>query len=571
VKRRKKLARLEANAEARALQERMHLCQRPRAPRKAAEPSVLDLYDPFPQQKVFRDSTAKYRLFGGAAGPGKTKALLWEAIRQAERVPGSDGLLLRRTYGELESSLLAYFRRDVPRECYKKFNESKRIVTWKNGSTTRFGYCRNENDVYRYQGAEFLFIGLDELTHFTLKQWQFLTSRNRCPIKFYTDVDGRKKPVIANMAGATNPGNIGHAWVKALWIDHKPPADVAQSGLYDPKDYEFIPARLADNPIYANDAEYRRTLMTLPETLRKAFLDGDWNVFAGQYFNIFDYGRHTARPEEIRPEAWWPRWISIDWGFQHPSAVYWHCAVPAAVESRKFRVEREQNSLESSSSFNFQPSTLNSRIVTYREFVQNGLSPRMLAQGIAERSGRENISEVFLSPDAFAHRTAEASIAEQVGDVLAVNGLPRPAIADDDRIGGWQYMYQLLESNAWVVTENCAKLIECIPTLVRDTARVEDIRKMDGDDPADSARYGLVSGGRIAGVGTAFAPSRAGQPPPSHPPGSGAHFVTGMPLGEQIARQISATDPTSRAIHSQRLAAEARKQSRPKPLPRRRW
>jgi len=525
-------------------------------------------YKPFPQQELFHASEAKYRLFGGAAGPGKTKALLWEAIRQADRVPGSDGLLLRRTYGELESSLLAYFRRDVPRECYKKFNESKRTVTWLNGSTTRFAYCRNENDVYRYQGAEFLFIGLDELTHFTLKQWQFLTSRNRCP------VPGSR----CSMAGATNPGNIGHAWVKALWIDHKPPADVAHSGLYDAKDYEFIPARLADNPIYANDAEYRRTLSTLPESLRKAFLDGDWNVFAGQYFDIFDYGRHTARPEEIRLEAWWPRWISIDWGFQHPSAVYWHCAVPppaAAFRPGRFPIAGSTAPIGALSGMAAKspPSEeggYSSRIVTYREFVQSGLSPRMLAQGIAERSGRENISEVFLSPDAFAHRTAEASIAEQVGDVLAVNGLPRPAIADDDRIGGWQYMYQLLESNAWVVTENCAKLIECIPTVVRDNARVEDIRKMDGDDPADSARYGLVSGGRIAGVATAFAPSRAGQPPPSYAPGSGAHFVTGMPLGEQIARQISATDPTSRAIHSQRLEGEARKQFRPKPLPRRR-
>jgi hypothetical protein len=194
----------------------------------------------------------------------------------------------------------------------------------------------------------------------------------------------------------------------------------------------------------------------------------------------------------------------------------------------------------------------------------------MLAQGIAERSGRENISEVFLSPDAFAHRTAEASIAEQLGDVLTVNGLPRPEIADDDRIGGWQYMYQLLESNAWLITENCTKLIECIPTLVRDNGRVEDIRKMDGDDPADAARYGLVSGGRLAGVATAFAPSRAGQSPPLNSLGSGAHFITGMPLGEQIARQISATDPTSRAIHSQRLEAEAHRQRRPKPLPRRR-
>jgi len=167
-------------------------------------------YKPFRRQSEFHESRAKYRLFGGAAGPGKTKALLWEAILQANEVAGSDTLLLRRTYPELESSLLAYFRRDVPRKLYRSYNESKHVVTWNNGSTTRFGYCRNENDVYQYQGAEFLFIGLDELTHFTLKQWQFLTSRNRCPVpKSY-----------CNMAGATNPGNIGHAWVKALWVDH---------------------------------------------------------------------------------------------------------------------------------------------------------------------------------------------------------------------------------------------------------------------------------------------------------------------------------------------------------------
>ena len=532
---------------------------------------ISDFYAAFPRQREFHESKAKYRLFGGAAGPGKTKALLWESILQANEVAGSDTLLLRRTYPELESSLLAYFRRDVPRYFYREFNESKHVVTWNNGSTTRFGYCRNESDVYRYQGAEFLFIGLDELTHFTLKQWQFLTSRNRCPIKFYVDSANRVRPVVPTMAGATNPGNIGHAWVKALWVDQQPPAGFEQD-VYNRDDYEFIRARLEDNPIYANDADYRRTLEVLPEHLRKAFLDGDWNVFAGQYFDIFDYGRHTARPEEIRLETWWPRWISIDWGFQHPSAVYWHCAVPAAAHSRQLIADRRTpQSTPSSSAVSCELSAVGSQIVTYREFLQNGLSPRMLAQGIAERSGRENISEVFLSPDAFAHRTAEASIAEQVGDVLAVNGLPRPAIADDDRIGGWQYMYQLLESNAWIVTENCTKLIECIPTLVRDTARVEDIRKMDGDDPADSARYGLVSGGRIAGVAAAFAPSRAGQPPPLKPPGSGARFVTGMPLGEQISRQISATDPTSRAIHSQRLESEARKQFRPKPLPRRRW
>jgi hypothetical protein len=521
-------------------------------------------YKAFKHQEQFHHAKAKYRLFGGAAGPGKTKALLWEAIRQALLVPRSDSLLLRRTYPELESSLLAYFRRDVPRKFYRRHNEAKHIVTWNNGSTTRFGYCRNENDVYQYQGAEFLFIGLDELTHFTLKQWQFLTSRNRCPVP----------GSVARMAGASNPGNIGHAWVKALWVDHAPPPGYERPELYDARDYDFIRAKLADNPIYANDAAYHRTLEALPEHLRRAFLEGDWNVFAGQYFDVFEFGRHTVRPEELRLEPWWPRWISIDWGFQHPSAVYWHCAVPQAVTRDSWSVTREKPHV--ASGVHESPVTSHeSRIVTYREFVQPGLSPRMLAQGIAERSGRERISDVFLSPDAFAHRTSEASIAEQLGEVLAATGLPRPAPADDDRIGGWQLMYQLLESDAWLITENCAKLIDCLPQLVRDDRRVEDIRKVDGDDPADAARYGLVSGGRLAGVGAALsrfggdAPLRAGQPPPLYSPGA-PRFVTGMPLGEQIARQVSATDPTSQAIHYQRLESEARKQFRPKKLPRRR-
>src|SRR5439155_1378666 len=228
-------------------------------------------------------SPAKYRLFGGAAGPGKTKALLWECIQQALRVCGADTLLLRRTYPELESSLLAYFRRDVPRAMYTSYNEAKHLVTWTNGSTTRFGHCRNENDVYQYQGAEFLFIGIDELTHFTLKQWQFLTSRNRCPVP----------NSFSNMAGATNPGNVGHAW-----------------------------------------------------------------------------------------------------GFQHPSAVYWHCAIPGTV-AQAFRPEGYSSSVVPATSDRkgLTPEGVSysnaSRIVTYREFVQNGLSPRMLAQAIAERSGRE--------------------------------------------------------------------------------------------------------------------------------------------------------------------------------------
>ncbi|MFY9732012.1 MAG: terminase family protein [Candidatus Acidiferrales bacterium] len=278
-------------------------------------------YAPFAKQCDFHKSPAKYRLFGGAAGPGKSMALLMEAVVQANDNMGSNTLLLRRTFPELEQSLLLYFRKEIPRELYSSFNDSKHVVTWLNGSTTRFGYCAAENDVYQYQGAEFLFIGIDELTLFTLRQWQFLTSRNRCPIA----------KTFPTMAGATNPGNIGHAWVKSLWIDKQPAAGMENPECYDTADYDFISARVHDNPIYAADQNYLKTLAALPSHLRRAFLDGDWEVFAGQYFDNFDVMRHIARAETIDWKPWWPRWISIDWGFEHPSATYWHAAAPGAA------------------------------------------------------------------------------------------------------------------------------------------------------------------------------------------------------------------------------------------------
>ena len=194
----------------------------------------------------------------------------------------------------------------------------------------------------------------------------------------------------------------------------------------------------------------------------------------------------------------------------------------------------------------------------------------MLAQAIAERSGRERITEIFLSPDAFAHRTSEASISEQLSDIFVANGLPRPSLADDDRVGGWQWMYQLLQTDSWLITDNCSELIACLPNLVYENGGKEDVHKVEGDDAADAARYGLVSGARLAGMSgyKSFISSEARNPSSLNP--GAARFVHSMPLDEQIQRQISATEPTSRAIHTQRLQSEAKKFFRPKHLPRRR-
>jgi hypothetical protein len=523
-------------------------------------------YTPFSKQQEFHASTAKYRLFGGAAGPGKSKALLMEAILQANETRGANTLLLRRTFPELEQSLLLYFRRDVPRELYESFNESKHVVTWLNGSTTRFGYCQREHDVYQYQGAEFLFIGIDELTLFTLRQWQFLTSRNRCPVP----------GAFPCMAGATNPGNIGHAWVKSLWIDRQPAPGMENPAEYDPTDYEFVSARVSDNPIYAGDESYLKTLRALPSHLKRAFLDGDWEVFAGQYFDRFDFARHVVRAEAVDWKPWWPRWISIDWGFEHPAAAYWHAALPAGNTGGAF-AEGAKRDTWSGADGPTQDDYLR-RVITYREFVTRRTGPRDLAREIVQRcqlsrggreeqiphphspkngdwvrddnrfpeAGAEKIDAIYLSPDAFARRTDEASIAEQMGDVFAAAGFPRPIPADDDRVGGWMLMYQMLDAGEWLLTENCIELIRTLPSLVRDTVRIEDVEKMDGDDPADAARYGLKS---------RYANRRSGQGRP--------------PLDDRLAARVLSPDPTIRAIQARKARMDEACGAKPVPFFRR--
>jgi phage terminase large subunit len=500
----------------------------------AAQPSVIETYHPFPRQAEFHRSAAKYRLFGGAAGPGKTAALVWEAVMQNLEVANSTTLLLRRTLGQLEDSLLKEFHKSVPwRQMGARYNDQKHRVFWPNGSILRFGYCENENDVYQYQGGEYLFIGLDELTFFTLKQWQFLTSRNRHPGHF------------ATMAGATNPGNIGHKWVNALWgcdgQPKRPAPGMDEPEKYNPDDYDFIRAWISDNPIYANDTNYLRTLDGLGKALRTAMLEGLWDVFAGQYFDIFLQTRHVAKrggsdlianvcerdgegnnatyrvvgTKKYYIEAWWPKWVSIDWGFKHNAAIYWHTTAPDGVH------------------------------ITYREWVVSGLTPRMLAEGTVERSvdaesRNEKIQQFFLSPDAFADRTGESTIAELIRDVACRGDrFPMPASASDDRVGGWQLLYQLLETDQWLIAENCPKLIDSLPTLIRDEKKPEDIKKVDGDDEADSVRYGLYSR-----LGTIKAP-----------------------VSVRAAERVGEVkDPTMRAAILEKFYEEERQKNRPTPL-----
>jgi hypothetical protein len=417
---------------------------------------LLQPYSPFPKQSIFHKSKAKYRLFGGAAGPGKSWALLMEAVDLAANVhAGINTLVLRRTYPELEASIILNFRRLVPKEAYKSYNTQKQIVNWHNGSVTKFGYCKTEDDVWQYQGGEWAFVGWDELTQFTLNQWNTLSGWNRSP------------HMGGLMAGATNPVGPGFSWVKALWLDKVPAPgmDEGQERAYNPDDYHFIPALLSDNPVYADDGDYRAKLEALPNHLRAALLEGRWDVLAGVYFDIFDRATMTCRVEDMKIQPWWPRWVSVDWGYIHPSAVYWHC--------------------QSDSGTTF----------TYREFVHDKMTPEDLAFKIVKMSNMkdEKITTIYLAPDAFAHRQGPDTIADQMNSVFREAKFTSARPANNDRIGGAMLMYQMLRDGRWVIADHCKGIIECIPMMIRDDKNVEDVMKIDGDDPYDSCRYGLKS------------------------------------------------------------------------------
>ena len=164
---------------------------------KVVELDTAMAYVPWPKQCAFHGSPARFRLFGGAQGPGKSLALLWEAIFHCLEYPGSNALLLRRTCPELDSTLIDHFQKHVLAKCpeiiggRKAFNQTARLVRFPNGCVLRFGYCERFSHVYNYDGAEYVFIGFDELTQFPFRIWEHLRLRNRCPVPGVASLHGR--------------------------------------------------------------------------------------------------------------------------------------------------------------------------------------------------------------------------------------------------------------------------------------------------------------------------------------------------------------------------------------------
>jgi Terminase large subunit, T4likevirus-type, N-terminal len=441
----------------------------------AKELVVGDFYQPNLSQKAFHSSKAKYPLMHGTRGGGKTLAHLWEFLRACHEVPGSNNLLLRRTLtasekGGIEDHLVKY----IPKGMYTDYNKTKHIVTVhpKQGGESKlfFGHIKAEVDLTQYQGPEYTRIGWEELTQFTYPMWSYMKGSNRCPVP--ADIYGRKP--MARMSGGTNPNGIGSHWVKALWIQHKLPSGV-EDATYNPADYEAIFSSYEHNSVYANDAEYINNLASLPPNLRAAWLEGSWDILSGQFFSNWDLERHVRPAAEIAIPDWQPRWIGIDWGFNHATSVLWF----AQAEVRDPLSGKQRKT-----------------ICCYRELVRRGINEQALAAEILKANNGDKISNVFLSPERFNRINEDHTIADRMGDVLVGGGLPRPERANNDRVGGWRLVYTLLDTEGFLVSENCRDLIESFPQLMRDEKDLEDAAAAGNElylDVMESCRYGLMS------------------------------------------------------------------------------
>lgn len=309
------------------------------------------------------------------------------------------------------------------------------------------------------QQIDFLFI--DESTEMTSFQIRYLLTRNRATV-------AGLKPFCAL---ATNPGGISHGFHKKFFVDAGPPGvpiDVEiEPGRY--QKHIFIPSRLSDNKILEDrDPGYRLTLENQPEEIRRALLDGDWDVYAGQYFKNFRRDKHVVEPFKI--PSIWRKFCSVDWGYAAPCAVLWHTIEPSS-----------------------------GRVYTYRELYVTEHRAAEVAELVKELSEGEELEYLKMSPDAWHERGlgSKASPGEIIAEEFLKLGL-NVEPADNRRIQGWQRMREYLadapdEKPWWQIFNTCPNLIRTIPEMVHDKRKIEDIDGDCEDHAVESSRYGLMS------------------------------------------------------------------------------
>lgn len=440
-----------------------------------------------PKQGEILRSEATEILYGGAAGGGKSHALRCLAILWAYTFPGLQVYFFRRISDDLVKNhvegpkgfrmLLAPWVEAGLVEIV----EGEIRFRW-NGSKIFLCHCHEEKDRYKYQGAEMHVLMVDELTHFTDTIYRFLRSRVRMVgMSLPETVRGRFPRIVAG----SNPGNIGHSWVKQAFIDGRVPGTMWQAPDEDGGMLrQFIPARIADNPsLLTDDPSYRAKLRGLGSAaLVKAMEEGDWEAIEGAYFDCWDTSRHVVKPFEL-PDHWL-RFRSFDWGSARPFSVGWW-AVVSDEHTTEEGVTLPRGCM-----------------VRYREWYgasgpNQGLKLHApeVARGILMRQDEGEADRITYSvadPSTFKE-DGGPSIAEE----MARNGVIfRPA--DNTRVAGWTQMRKRLvgddDGNPMAVCfDTCVDSKRTIPPLMHDEHKPEDLDSDGEDHAADDWRYACMS------------------------------------------------------------------------------
>lgn len=391
--------------------------------------AVLRLQMPNDRQKAFFKAKTRFIAYGGARGGGKSWAVRKKAILMALKYPGIRMLIMRRTFPELRENHILPLMADLIG--IAQYKETDKAFLFPNGSRLRFGYCDTEKDVLQYQGQEFDVIFIDEATQFSEYQFVTLTAclrgANDFPKRMYL---------------TCNPGGVGHEWVKRLFVTRQYRASE------NPADYTFIKAKVYDNKaLIETDTGYVQMLENLPDDLRRAWLDGDWDAFAGQYFKEFRRDVHVCAPFPI--PAHWRRYITLDYGLDMLAAYF------IAVDEQM-------------------------RAYVYNEVYQPDLIISQAAEAIRAHMDEHKIQAVLAPPDLWNRRQETG---RSVADIFYENGLPLTKTSND-RVDGWMAVKEWLKpfdgeqgnrTAKLQIFENCVNLIRTLPAVQHDEKNPNDV------------------------------------------------------------------------------------------------
>ena len=431
------------------------------------------VWKPQEKQIAFMRRTEDEVCYGGAAGGGKSEALVIEALRQVG-IPHYRALIVRKSYPELSALIdksFTYYPSAFPGA---RYNAQEHVWRFPSGAKISFGSMYNKRDKNKYQGRNFDFIGIDELTHFTYDEFEALRSRNR--------PQGPGTRVYMRMT--CNPGGVGHGWVKERYIAGKEPLkryvrEVAIEGKRYAVSSCFVPATVFDNPsLLDNDPDYVARLGTLPEALKKALLYGDWDSFSGQVFTEFrdDAAHyidrrftHVIAPFEI-PNTW-RRYRSFDFGFSRPFSVGWWAADP---DGRLYRYRELYGCTgEPNCGVQWSPDVIAAKIKEIEDKYESGRTIFGVADPAIWDDSHGSAGSIVSQMERFGVVWEKGKHDRMAGKMQLHR---RFRFGEDGR----PYLY---------VFNTCKAFIRTVPALCYDELDVEDVDTKAEDHVYDETRY----------------------------------------------------------------------------------